>query len=118
MSSIFDVLVSSLVSSLPQIAIAIVGLVLIQTRLKRGHPRAYFYGNIGLVLLLAHGLLGVSTRAYIHVNARNYGNATDFANTLTIANFVGFIVLSLALILILAALVADRSSADSSRVAA
>jgi hypothetical protein len=117
MISILDVLLFSLVSNLPQIAIAIVGLVLVKTRLKGFHPRAYLYGTAGLALLLANGLLGAATRAYIHANAGNYGDASTLANRVTMANVVSFVVLAVSLVLILVALLADRSTASNSHSA-
>lgn len=118
MNSILDVVLVPIASSLPQIAIAIVGLILIHTRLKPFYRRAYVHGTMGLSLLLANGLLGVATRAYIQANARNHDNAVAMANTVTMANFVGVVVLTAALLFILVALLADRSPDKGSRVAA
>ncbi len=117
MNSILEVLIVSLISHLPQIAIGIVGLVLVHTRLKRFHPKAYFYGTMGLTLLLANGLLGVATRAYIRANSGNFDNGADMVNMLTKVNLVSFVVLASSVVLILVALLADRGSAENLRVA-
>lgn len=118
MTLILEVILASLISNVPEIAIATVGLVLVHTKLKRLHPRAYFYGTLGFVLLLAHGLLGVAIRAYLLAYATNYENGAALANKLTMVNLVGFVVLAVSLVLILVALLADRTSATSPRVAA
>ena len=118
MNSILDVLLASLIPHMPQIAIAIVGLVLIHTRLKRLHPRAYIYGTVGLVLLLGNGLLGVATRAYIQANVRNFESGPAIASMLTKLNLASFVVLTLSLALILVALLADRSPVENPRVSA
>jgi hypothetical protein len=117
MNSILNALLAS-PSHLSLIAIAIVGLVLAHTRLKRLHPKAYIYGTVGLALLLANGFLGVATVAVIQANARDFGNGAAVANILTKFNLASFIVLTSSLVLILVALLADRRSAENSRVAA
>ena len=118
MTSILEVMLSSLIWSLPQIAIATVGLVLVHIKLKRSHPRTYLYGTLGFGLLLANGLLGMGVRAFIQINARNYENGAALANKLILANQVGFVALNVSLVLILVALLADRNSAKGSGVAA
>jgi hypothetical protein len=117
MNSTLEILLASLLSSLPQAGIAIVGLVLIHTRLRRLHLRAHLYGTIGLALLLANALLGVAIRAYIPYAQQSY-EPVVFANMLSIANLISFVVLSASLVLILVALLAARDPAKSSRVAA
>jgi hypothetical protein len=118
MNSILEVVLSSLISSLPQIAIATVGLVLVHNRLRQSHPRAYLHGTLGMALLLANGLLGVAVRAYIQANAGQLHESAAWVNRLTMANLVSFVVLAASLVLILIALVADRNPDRSSRVAA
>jgi hypothetical protein len=117
MNSLLEILLASFISSLPQIGIAIVGLVLIHTRLRRLHPRAHLFGTIGFALLLANALLGVAIRAYVPYAKHSY-DPIAFANMLTTTNLISFVVLSASLVLILVALLADRDSAKSSRVAA
>ncbi len=117
MSSMLEILLSSLIPNLPQIGIATVGLVLIHARLRRIHPRAYIYGAIGFGLVLANGLLGVAFRVYIPYARRAYEPAV-FAKMLAATNLVSLVVFWASLVLILVALFADRDSARSSRVAA
>lgn len=118
MNQIVAILLSSLFTALPHIVIAIVGLVLIQTRLKQVHPRAYLYGALGLTLLLANGLLGVGARVYFQVYVRDAPRGPDLANILTVFNLASFVVLTASLVLILMAILADRSPETNSRVAA
>jgi hypothetical protein len=117
MNSMFEVLLGSLISSLPQVAIATVGLVLIHLRLRRLHPGAHLYGTIGFALLLANGLLGVAIRAYVTYAKDSY-DPVALAKMFTTTNLVSFVVLSVSLVLILVALLADRDPPKSSRVAA
>src|SRR5688572_1031365 len=117
MNSMFEIILTALISSLPQAAIATVGLVLIHTKLRRLHPRAHLYGIIGFALLLANGLIGGAFRAYMPYARRSY-EPLVFANMITKINLVSFVILSASLVLILVALLADRDPAKSSRVAA
>jgi hypothetical protein len=119
MKSIVEIILSSLISGLPHIAIGTVGLILIHTRLKRPHPRAYRYGTFGLALLLANGLWGVLSRTYVQAAfAAQTQHPVALANKITIANLAGFVILTGSLIFVLAAVLADRDSAKSSRGAA
>lgn len=117
MSSVLEILLISLIPNLPQIGIATAGLVVIHTRLRRTHPRAHLYGTIGFALVLANALLGVAFRAYIPY-ARSWYGPTVFAKMLTITNIVNLVVVGASLVLILIALISDRDSAKSGRVAA
>jgi hypothetical protein len=111
-----EILLSSLITALPQIAIGTVGLMLIHTRLKRLHPRAYLYGTLGLALLLVNGLWSALTRTYIQAAfAAQNEHPVALANKTTMANLAGFVVLTGSLIFILVAVLADRGSARTSR---
>jgi hypothetical protein len=119
MNIVVEIFLSNLITGLPQIGIASVGLILIQTRLKGFHPRAYRYGTIGLALLLVNGLWGVLSRTYIQAaSVAQTQHPVALANKITMVNLVGFVVLTGSLILILVAVLADRDSAKSSRGAA
>jgi len=119
MTSTIEIFFSNLIGGLPQIAVAAVGLILIQTRLKRVHPRAYRYGSIGFVLLLASAIWGVFGRTYfLAASAAEPLNRVALANSITMVGLVGSIGLIAALIFILVAVLADRDAASSSGVAA
>lgn len=105
-----EILVTSLVSALPQIAIAIVGLILVHTRLKDYHRRAYLYGTIGLALMLVNGLWGALARTYTLTDAAQSLHPVALANKLSMANLISFVLLSASLVLLLAGLLADRDS--------
>lgn len=117
MDSMFEIIMISLVTSLPQIAIATVGLVFVHTRLRRFYPRAHFYGTVGLALLLAHGLLVAAFRGYVPYFRQSY-DPVAFANLLTKYNLISYVVFSASFVFTLVALLADRSPAKNSRVAA
>src|SRR5262245_41896248 len=118
MSQMVEVILSSLIAGLPQIVIAGVGLVLVRTRLKRAHTRAYLYGNIVLAFLLVKSLWSVFTRAYIHAHIAQAQDRVDFANKLTMANLAAFVILMASLAFILAAILADRDQTKNPRGAA
>jgi hypothetical protein len=118
MSQVVEAFLSSLIVGLPQIVIATVGLMLVHTRLKRLHPRAYLFGNIGLVLLLVNALWSAVSRAYIQAYIAQVQDRLAFASKLTLANLAGFVILIASLAFILAATLADRDPARGSRGAA
>jgi hypothetical protein len=105
-----EILLTSLVSALPQIAIAIVGLILVHTRLREFHQRAYLYGTTGLALMLLNGLWGALARTYALTNAAQSLHPVELANKLSMVGLISYVLLSASLVLLLAALLADRDS--------
>lgn len=118
MDQMIAIILSILVTTLPQIIVATVGLVLVRSRLKGFHPRAYFYGNIGLALLLANSLSRVLGQAYFQTQIAQGQDRMAVTTVLSIANFVGFVLFTASLVFILVALLADRESGNGSRSAA
>ena len=114
MSQMMAMIFSLLITTLPQIIIAVVGLTLIHTRLKRLHPRAYLYGNIGLVLLLVNALWRVLSQAYIQAHIAQGQDRLALASMMTMANLAGFVVLTGSWIFVLVALLADRDLSKGS----
>jgi hypothetical protein len=118
MSQTVEVFLSSLVVGLPQIIIAVVGLVLVHTKLKELHQRAYLYGNIGLGLLLVYALWSASIRVYIQTNMAQAQDRLAVINNFSIANLAGFVILIASLGFMLVAMLADRNPSKSPRGAA
>lgn len=118
MSQMIEIILSLLITTLPQIIIATVGLILVHNRLKRLHPRAYLHGSIGLALLLVNALWRVLSQAYFQAHIAQGQDRLALTNMLTMANLAGFVVLMGSWVFILVALLADRDLAESSRGAA
>ena len=114
MTSTVEIFLSFLITSLPTIAIATVGLVLVHTRLRRSHPRAYRCGTAGLALLLVNGLGAVVAQTYIQAaRAAQTQHPLALASKITMVGVAGFVVTTAALVLILVAVLADRGTAGS-----
>lgn len=118
MPTTLELFFSNLITGLPQIAIGAVGLLLVHTRLRRSHPKAYLYGTIGMTLLLANGLLGVLSRTYIQSAIAQAQHPISLANKTSMVSAAGYLISVISLVFILMALVADRGSEQNSRVAA
>jgi len=118
MSQTVQIFLSFLVSQLPQIAIATVGLILVRTKLRGPHPNAYLYGTIGFALLLVASLWTVLSRTYIQASVTLAQDRLAFANRITMTNLAGFVVLTVSIVFIAVAVFADRDVAKSSRGAA
>ena len=118
MSQMIAITLSLLIGTLPQIIVATVGLILVHAKLKQLHPRAYFYGNIGLALLLLNALWRVLSQAYLQAHIVQGQDRLALTNMLTMANLAGFVVQIGSSVFILVALLADRDLAKSSRGAA
>jgi hypothetical protein len=109
---------SFLISMSPQILVATVGLILVHTRLKRRHPRAYRYGTIGLALLLVHLLLSTLSTTYVRATLAQGQAGPAAVNTFTMTNVAAYVALVASWIFILVALLADRDLAKGSSGAA
>jgi ABC-type uncharacterized transport system permease subunit len=115
MSQMVELSFSFLISQLPNIIIAIVGLTLAHSRLKKMLPRAYLYGNIGFALLLMHSIWIVLGQAYIQASAAQAQDRIAYLNNFTIINLASYIVLTGAIVFIAIAVLADRNTPKSSR---
>lgn len=96
-----------LIPQAPQIVIGVIGLVLIQTRLKRSHPRAHLHATIGLALLVVEGILAALAVAIL-TSEYSPRDGAVFANKLSRINLAGYVVTAAALSFLLAALLANR----------
>lgn len=96
-----------LIPQAPQIVIGVIGLVLIQTRLKRSHPRAHLHATIGLTLLVVEGIIAALVLAIL-MSEYSPTDRVAFANKLSTVNLAAYVVTAAALAFLLAALLANR----------
>jgi hypothetical protein len=116
MNSMASLIFSNLVTASPQLVIAVVGLILVHKRLKGVHSKAYFHGNVGLVLLLMNGLWRALTQTYIQsARLAQERHPIELANMTSFFSVVGFAIFTATLIFMLAAIIADREPGKNSR---
>lgn len=96
---------SSVGRQLPELAVIVVGLVVVLGR-KAGHPRASNLAAIGLAVALATGLGGA---AFYSLAPRLVSNARAVAAVFAVAGFAFSALDAVALGLLVAAVVADRA---------
>jgi hypothetical protein len=110
-------ILSILIATLPQIIIAMVGLVLVHTRLRGLHPKAYLYGSIGLALMLVNALWRIAGQAYFQAQIDQGQDRLALTPLLAITNLAGTVILIGSSVFILLALLADRDLPGGSRSA-
>jgi hypothetical protein len=113
------VLVSGLlIAALPRAAIAITGLILLRSRLRTSHPRAYRFGSLGFGALLLGAIWSALVSAHAQLYAAQVADKVAYASMLTMANVFGYLLQIAAWALILAAILADRGASEGTRNAA
>ncbi len=114
MSDYLTVIATVLVASLPIVVIAVIGLVLCRSRLPKSHGKAKLLATMGFSLLGIQALGGEAVRRYIVGVAAGSGDRVAMANSFTTVGLVTYALLAVSLILLMFAIVADRTSQDSS----
>lgn len=115
MSSTIQDFLAAFSGSLPQVVFAIVGLVLIRSRLRPSHPKACHHGTIGMTLILVNALWGALGRTWVLVVfAGETQDRMAVTNKLTVVGLVSFVLFSAALVFILVAILADRGPSTGS----
>lgn len=109
------VFASALLSSLPLLLVAVVGVVLSRSRLPPTHSKARRLATIGFILLGLQVLVGTTARIYVTSLAVGSGDRLAAANALTAVGFVSYLLQAASLLLLLFAVLADRDPSDSSR---
>jgi magnesium-transporting ATPase (P-type) len=108
---------SALITSLPIIVIAVVGVVLSRNKLPQAHARARRLATVGFSLLALQALVGTTMRMYVSYLAVESGDRLAMANYLTLVGVVASLLLWASLILLLLAVFADRNASGSSPAA-
>ena len=105
----WDILITKLIPTVPQLLVSIVGCVLVFRRLRTTHPRAALWGTVGCLCLLLNALVGWVTRLYTTAHAAN-GSLREVASLLTLLNLLGFIFFTCAIICLGVAVLSDRAT--------
>jgi hypothetical protein len=109
------VFASALLSSLPLLLIAVVGVVLSRSKLSHTHSKARRLATIGFSLLGLQALVGTTVRIYVTSLAVSSGDRLAATSALTAVGIVSYLLQAASLILLLCAVLADRGPRESSR---
>src|SRR5687767_12284556 len=97
---------TGLITSIPFLVIAVVGIVLARSKLRQEHAKARRLATIGFSLLGLQALIGAAGRAYVTSVVVSGGTvASSFA--LAMSNVATYLLLAISLVLLLCALLAD-----------
>lgn len=117
MNSPILMLLAEFIVALPLMAVSIAGIHLSRARLRARAPRACRNATWGFSLLALYALVGPLIRIFTTFYSFDSANAIAYASGLTIANVLGFVALLGAAVLLLRAILADRSAGGSGREA-
>jgi hypothetical protein len=115
MSQPVIVFAMALLTSLPIVAIGVVGVVLSRSRLGQSQARARRLATAGFSLTALQALVGPTIRTYAAIQHVEINDQLAFARILTITNAAGYVLLLASLVLLLLAVLADREPTGSSR---
>lgn len=100
------------IALLPFLVIPIIGLVLCRKKLAHSHPVASARATGGWVLLILHIALGRGATAFLTIHAVQSGDRLAYTNWLAHLRVASQLLLLASLILLLLAILADRSSSE------
>ena len=108
-----DVFATVLLSSLPVLVIAVVGIVLCHRKLPQSHAKARRLATGGLSLMALETLVRSVMSAYVTVSRTEGRVGLPMVNALSIVNAVAYLLLLVSLVLMLLAVLADRETRPS-----
>ena len=115
MNNSVAIFASALLSSLPLLLIAVVGVVLSRSRLPHTHSRAKLLATLGFSLLGLQALVGTTVRIQVTYLLASSGDRLARPGALTAVGIVSYLLQAASLILLLCAVLADRGPHESSR---
>jgi hypothetical protein len=101
---------SALVTQLPMLLIAVIGVVLARSKLRQSYAKARRLATVGFGLMALHVLVASALRTYVDVVTTRSGDRLALVNFFTYVNMVAYLLLVASLVLLLLAVFADRDS--------